>query len=66
MPAGKYFKYAIGEIILVVIGILIALQIKNWNEVRKNKQSVNVSIAALLTDLKQDTLQLSSAIRNRA
>ena len=29
---GKYFKYAIGEIILVVIGILIALQINNWNE----------------------------------
>jgi hypothetical protein len=28
----KYFKYAIGEIILVVIGILVALQINNWNE----------------------------------
>ena len=32
LPAGRYFKYAIGEIILVVIGILIALQINNWNE----------------------------------
>ena len=32
----KYFKYAIGEIILVVIGILIALQINNWNENKKN------------------------------
>lgn len=32
----KYFKYAIGEIILVVIGILIALQINNWNEGRKD------------------------------
>jgi tetratricopeptide (TPR) repeat protein len=32
---GKYFKYAIGEIVLVVIGILIALQINNWNETRK-------------------------------
>ena len=31
----RYFKYAIGEIILVVIGILIALQINNWNELRK-------------------------------
>ena len=30
---GKYFKYAIGEILLVVIGILIALQINNWNEI---------------------------------
>ena len=34
---GKYLKYAIGEIILVVIGILIALQINNWNENRKNR-----------------------------
>lgn len=32
---GKYLKYAIGEIVLVVIGILIALQINNWNELRK-------------------------------
>jgi len=32
---GKYLKYAIGEIVLVVIGILIALQINNWNEERK-------------------------------
>ena len=38
---GRYFKYAIGEIILVVIGILIALQINNWNEARlkSNKES---------------------------
>jgi len=34
---GKYFKYAIGEIVLVVIGILIALSINNWNEARKEK-----------------------------
>ena len=33
----KYFKYAIGEIILVVIGIIIALQVNNWNESRKNR-----------------------------
>ncbi len=33
----KYLKYAIGEIILVVIGILIALQINNWNEARKER-----------------------------
>ena len=32
---GKYLKYAIGEIVLVVIGILVALQINNWNEQRK-------------------------------
>jgi hypothetical protein len=36
---GKYLKYAIGEIILVVIGILIALQINNWNESQKIKNT---------------------------
>jgi hypothetical protein len=35
----KYFKYAIGEVILVVIGILIALQINNSNENRKDKRN---------------------------
>ncbi len=34
---GKYLKYAIGEIVLVVIGILIALSINNWNEYRKDR-----------------------------
>jgi len=33
----KYLKYAIGEILLVVVGILLALSINNWNEVRKDK-----------------------------
>ncbi|MBK7873993.1 MAG: hypothetical protein IPJ74_26755 [Saprospiraceae bacterium] len=34
----KYLVYAVGEIILVVIGILIALQINNWNEGRKDRK----------------------------
>ncbi|NNL39605.1 MAG: hypothetical protein HKO75_07060, partial [Flavobacteriaceae bacterium] len=38
--AGRYLKYAIGEIILVVIGILIALQINNWNESNKIDKSI--------------------------
>jgi len=46
----KYFKYAIGEIILVVIGILIALQINNWNENRK----INKQESVYLQDLKND------------
>lgn len=49
---GKYFKYAIGEIILVVIGILIALQINNWNENRKAKENEIV----LLTKLQEENL----------
>lgn len=36
---GKYLKYAVGEIVLVVIGILIALQINNWNETRKQDKA---------------------------
>jgi len=47
---GKYLKYAIGEIILVVIGILIALQINNWNELRKEKDQE----AIILSDIKED------------
>ena len=38
---GKYLTYAIGEIILVVIGILIALSINNWNEEENHFQANN-------------------------
>jgi len=50
----KYFKYAIGEIVLVVIGILIALQINNWNENRKNKILENDFYCKLLEDFELD------------
>ena len=50
----KYFKYAIGEIILVVIGILIALQINNWNENRIKKMGVQSALTQILSDLEQD------------
>lgn len=46
----KYLKYAIGEIILVVIGILIALSINNWNEQRKN----NIEEKAILESLDEN------------
>jgi len=48
---GKYLKYAIGEIILVVIGILIALQINNWNEHRKIKNAEIQILHNLKTEL---------------
>ncbi|MDT0559547.1 DUF6090 family protein [Ichthyenterobacterium sp. W332] len=51
---GKYFKYAIGEIVLVVIGILIALQINNWNQNRLKKIQVNTYLKSITTDLKSD------------
>ena len=47
----KYLKYAIGEIILVVLGILIALQINNWNERRKETIQEKVVLNTLLTNL---------------
>jgi hypothetical protein len=57
---GKYFKYAIGEIVLVVIGILIALQINDWNENRKNKNLEVDYILRLIEDLEeQDAYMLT-------
>ena len=47
----KYLKYAIGEIVLVVIGILIALQINNWNEQRKQKSIELELLSSLSSDL---------------
>ncbi|WP_052188181.1 DUF6090 family protein [Cellulophaga sp. Hel_I_12] len=54
----KYFKYAIGEIILVVIGILIALQINNWNENRKANQLETNFFNNVLLDLQKDEEKL--------
>ena len=56
---GKYFKYAIGEIILVVIGILIALQINNWNENRKNNKLKEFYMKSLAEDLNRDILHIN-------
>jgi hypothetical protein len=54
----KYLRYAIGEIVLVVVGILIALQINNWNEKRKQNELSTVYISRLVSDIKQDTLNI--------
>jgi len=51
----KYLIYAIGEIALVVIGILIALQINNWNEARKENKTVKRHYRSLLSTLRQDS-----------
>ena len=48
---GKYFKYAIGEIVLVVLGILIALQINNWNENRKTDNIKQNYYSQIIFDL---------------
>jgi len=51
---GKYLKYAIGEIVLVVIGILIALSINTWNENRINKNLEQELLSNLLSDVEVD------------
>ncbi|NNL82601.1 MAG: hypothetical protein HKP28_04370, partial [Winogradskyella sp.] len=54
----KYVLYAVGEIVLVVIGILIALQINNWNENRKLQNEINIYLNQKLENLKEDRLRL--------
>ncbi|MCK0177828.1 hypothetical protein MWU50_00830 [Flavobacteriaceae bacterium S0862] len=60
---GKYFKYAIGEIILVVIGILIALQVNNWNENRLQIQKTRVLTKALLNDFEDNEKILKQKLK---
>ena len=62
---GKYFKYAVGEIVLVVIGILIALQINNWNEEKKGKAELNQYLLSLKENIKGDIKVLDSLIKKR-
>ena len=58
----KYLRYAIGEIFLVVIGILIALQVNNWNEKEKT-QSLSMRFLRLsIRTLQQDSVSLSSEL----
>ncbi|NNE03193.1 MAG: hypothetical protein HKN52_08500 [Eudoraea sp.] len=56
---GKYLKYAIGEIILVVVGILIALQINNWNENRKLRNQEDKLLLDLRSDLNASLNELT-------
>ena len=50
----KYILYAVGEIVLVVVGILIALQINNWNQQRQNKQTVDNLLRKIQVDIESD------------
>ena len=58
----KYLKYAIGEILLVVIGILIALQINNWNEQKKENNTASLLAKSLIEDLNKDADFLKNAL----
>jgi hypothetical protein len=60
--AGSYLTYAVGEIVLVVIGILIAVSINNRNEERKQQRELNNVLQVIRTDLQQDTTGLNRLI----
>jgi len=59
---GKYFKYAIGEIILVMVGILLALQVNNWNEIRKERAKELSYLERLKENLLVDKNQFESNV----
>ena len=59
----KYLGYAIGEIMLVVIGILIALSINNWNETRKQKETTNSIYGLVKEDLINDISVIDSFLK---
>ncbi|MBN3521013.1 hypothetical protein JYB62_13470 [Algoriphagus lutimaris] len=55
----KYLSYAFGEIFLVVIGILIALQVNNWNEENKLKKQKVILLASLKTEFEENQNRLN-------
>jgi hypothetical protein len=61
----NYFIYAIGEIVLVVIGILIALQINNWNQAKKDDNALKEYLVKIKSHAIEDLYKLDSISRGR-
>jgi hypothetical protein len=61
--ARKYLVYALGEILLVIVGIVIALQVNNWNEERLEQRQVRRYAHALISDLERDIEMLAPIMR---
>jgi hypothetical protein len=59
----KYLFYAVGEVFLVIVGILIALQVNNWNEDRIEQQQIREFAQELISDLERDITMTSSIAR---
>jgi len=64
--ASAYLRYAVGEIILVVIGILIALQINNWNQDRINHRQEVIILKSLKTEMTENQALLSAVIKKHS
>ena len=62
--ARKYLLYAIGEVLLVMIGILLALQVNNWNEARNDRLRLNNHYKELRNDLINDKKNIEELIVN--
>ncbi|WP_445385794.1 DUF6090 family protein [Robiginitalea sp. IMCC44478] len=62
---GKYLKYAIGEVVLVMIGILLALQVNDWNEQRKDRIKEQVVLRQLQEDYQANLAQLEEKMTTR-
>lgn len=64
--SGRYFKYAVGEVVLIVLGIVIALQIDNWNEDRKEREKEQVLLGQLDQEFVSGLHQLQDKIALRS
>jgi len=62
---GKYLKYAVGEIILVMIGILLALQVNNWNIARTERIQEIKYLNNIKLDLQKDLASLTYQLEFR-
>ena len=61
--ARSYVAYALGEILLVIVGIVIALQVNNWNEERLEQRQVRRHAQALISDLERDIEMVAPIMR---
>jgi len=61
----KYSRYAIGEILLVMVGILLALQVNNWNNTRSERKLEAKYLTGIKADLQVDLINLKTFIDNK-
>jgi|GEM_PF-3500272 len=66
MKGGTYLKYALGEIILVVIGILIALSLNNWSEQLKENKKEDLTIQILSEEIEKNSGTVEEGFRNNS